>query len=260
MLANILTHTRAQPSRTGSLIVTLFGDAILPRGGTLALASLLEIFRGLDIADTVVRTAVSRLTADGWLDRNRVGRHSFYRLTQRAIAATQAAVPRIYGPAPAWDGKLRLVIDPGPDRAPLLAAGYGAVSPTLLISPNGPHHTLLAEAPPETLQSLAARAWPLPDLAARYETFLQTFPATIPPTPDALLIRLLLIHEFRRIALRDPQLPPQLLPPDWPGHPARTRAATLHTRLLPASEQWLSHHATTESGPLPPASSPRTFR
>ncbi len=31
-LAAILSHMRAEPSRTWSLIVTLFGDMVVPRG------------------------------------------------------------------------------------------------------------------------------------------------------------------------------------------------------------------------------------
>ena len=97
MLPPILARLRAQPSRTGSLIITLYGDAIAPRGGVLWLGTLLEIFRALDIGEGVVRTAVSRLAADGWLARLRQGRNSFYRLAERGQAETDAATPRIYG-------------------------------------------------------------------------------------------------------------------------------------------------------------------
>jgi phenylacetic acid degradation operon negative regulatory protein len=260
LLQRILERLKTQPSRTGSVIVTLFGDAILPRGGTLALASLLDIFRMLDINDGVVRTAVSRLGAEGWIERIRIGRNAFYRLSPRAIAATDAAIPRIYGPAPIWDGKLRLVLDPGPERAALIEQGYGTLAPNLLLSPTGAHATLTAEAPAETLPHLAARAWPLVGLAARYESFLDTFPPDTPTSAaHALPLRLLLIHEFRRIALRDPQLPVALLPSDWPGHPARRRAALLYARLHPDSENWLDRHASSIAGPLPPPVSSRQF-
>ena len=62
-LAPILAHLNAGPSRTWSVIITLFGDAIVPRGGAIWLGTLLAIFRALDIGDGVVRTAMSRLTA-----------------------------------------------------------------------------------------------------------------------------------------------------------------------------------------------------
>jgi phenylacetic acid degradation operon negative regulatory protein len=34
---------------------------------------------------------------------------------------------------------------------------------------------------------------------------------------QAFIVRTLLIHEYRRVLLRDAQLPPALLPLDWPG-------------------------------------------
>jgi phenylacetic acid degradation operon negative regulatory protein len=260
MLAAILDRLRAQPSRTGSLIVTLFGDAVAPRGGTLALASLTGIFRVLGIGDGVVGTAVSRLTAEGWLERSRTGRHSFYRLSPRAAAETERAVPRIYGPALAWDGRLRLLIEPGADRGALVAAGWGAVNAGLLISPFGPEGTLFATGGTETLRALAARAWPLADLARRYHAFLATFPADAGAGADeALPVRLLMVHEFRRLALRDPGLPDALLPADWPGHAARARAAELYERLRGPSERWLDAHALGAHGRLPPATEPRRF-
>ena len=48
-----------------------------------ALATLLEFFETLAIDASVVRTAMSRLTADGWFERSKIGRNSFYRLVQR---------------------------------------------------------------------------------------------------------------------------------------------------------------------------------
>src|SRR5437764_11885759 len=95
-LARIIDQLRREPSRTGSIVVTVFGDAILPRGGSVWLGTLLEFFTGLDIDGGVVRTAMSRLAADGWLERNRVGRNSFYRLAGKGRRTFNAATQHIY--------------------------------------------------------------------------------------------------------------------------------------------------------------------
>src|SRR5215471_4203510 len=76
-LGEILRHLRAEPSRTWSVIITVFGDAIVPRGGSVWLGTLVRFFAALGSNDGVVRTAMSRLAADGWLERSRVGRNSF---------------------------------------------------------------------------------------------------------------------------------------------------------------------------------------
>src|SRR5579871_1840161 len=116
-LAPILGHLRAEPSRTWSIIVTLYGDAVAPRGGSLWLGTLLEIFEALGIGGNVVRTAMSRLASDGWLERTRVGRNAFYRLAEKGSETFAAAERRIYavGP-PAWDGAFALAVLDGPSR------------------------------------------------------------------------------------------------------------------------------------------------
>lgn len=79
-LSRIVNRFKREPSRTGSLIITFYGDAILLRGGSVWLGTLLAFLELLEIDGGVVRTAMSRLAADGWLDREKVGRKSFYRL------------------------------------------------------------------------------------------------------------------------------------------------------------------------------------
>src|SRR3954470_12961231 len=95
-LAGIIQQLKREPSRTGFIIITVFGDAIVPRGGSVWLGTLLEFFKTLDIEGGVVRTAMSRLAADGWLERARVGRNSFYRLADKGRHTFDAATRHIY--------------------------------------------------------------------------------------------------------------------------------------------------------------------
>jgi phenylacetic acid degradation operon negative regulatory protein len=70
---------------------------------------------------------------------------------------------------------------------------------------------------------------------------------------DAFTARILLIHYYRRVVLRDPLLPAALLPTDWPGRAARQLCGEIYRGLLPASEQWLDRNGVNETGPLPAA-------
>src|SRR5260370_1282950 len=99
-LARIVDHLRREPSRTGSIVITVFGDAIMPRGGSVWLGTLLEFFKALDVDSGVVRTAMSRLAADGWLEREKIGRNSFYRLAHQGRQTFVPANPHIYHPPP----------------------------------------------------------------------------------------------------------------------------------------------------------------
>src|SRR3978361_431101 len=95
-LARIIEQLKREPSRTGSIVITVFGDAIVPRGGSVWLGTLLEFFKTLDIDSGVVRTAMSRLAADNWLERHKIGRNSFYRLARKGRQTFDAAVTHVY--------------------------------------------------------------------------------------------------------------------------------------------------------------------
>lgn len=259
LLARVLERVRSEPSRTPSVIVTLFGDAVAPRGGVVWLGTLFEVFRTMEVGDGVVRTAMSRLAADDWVERARVGRNSFYALSQRAADESAAAARVIYG-SPPDRGEARLLMAVDGDREALQARGFVPLAPGVLIAPGCPRagaSMLDIAGPPEATRALAARLWPLGDIAGLYRRFLDmTRDVHVPAALDgleALAARVLLIHEWRRIVLRDPRLPGALLPPDWPGAQARAACARLYRALLPSSEAWLDVNGLTPGGPLPPA-------
>lgn len=260
--------------RAGSLIITLYGDAIVPRGGGLWLGSLSDIMALFGIDAGHVRTAISRLTADGWLEREKAGRNSYYRLSRREEGSFIAATQRIYfAHAPAFDGRLRLaLLGPGVDdrsaaRPALERAGFAALTPTTYVAFADPSPPLpdtegvfvLHADAADDVHALAAAAWKLAPLAAAYRSFIDRFAPLEkaltqdkPPTgADALIARVLLIHEFRRIVLRDPGLPAALLPADWPGAAARALAGRIYRRLVTESEAFLSAKAQDRKGPLP---------
>ncbi len=257
LLAPLLDHWRERPQRTWSVVVTAFGDAIGPRGGSVQLATLVELFAAMGVDAGAVRTAMHRLVADGWTERRRTGRTSAYALTQRGIATSTEAAERIYaaGP-PAWDGRFHLVLQPQ-DRAGLQRAGFGQASPGLWVAP-GPapaaeRLTLAATASPEAARLLGAQAWPLEPLGQSYMRFIEAFAALpgwhdVAPL-DAMVARTLLIHEYRRLVLQAPALPAEILPANWPGATARALCAQAYRALLPASEAWLDRHGLPPAGP-----------
>ncbi|MDR3461856.1 MAG: PaaX family transcriptional regulator C-terminal domain-containing protein [Beijerinckiaceae bacterium] len=266
---------KAEPSRTWSIIVTFFGDAIVPRGGSVWLGTLLELFEALGINAPVVRTAVSRLTTDDWLDRTRLGRNSFYRLSGRGASEFEQAAKRVYAGAGPNSGASELSFallkaegDKDAAREDLKRSGYAQVSGDLWMSVNGvapPSANAICfsgHATREDGWALARICWPVGELAARYAEFLRAFSALdenlkhhhdVLPR-NAIIARTLLIHEFRRIVLRDPILPEAILPPDWPGREAAALCRRLYGKLLPASEAWLDTHGRCAGGLLPPAS------
>jgi phenylacetic acid degradation operon negative regulatory protein len=70
---------------------------------------------------------------------------------------------------------------------------------------------------------------------------------------SAFLLRTLLIHDYRRLLLRDPELPDVLLPSPWPGQAARLLCKEIYRRLLDASERHLALHLKLANGSTPKA-------
>ena len=107
-------------------------------------------------------------------------------------------------------------------------------------------------------------AWNLNDLAAMYASFVQRYQPVLAQLradvqvdidgESAFLLRTLLIHDYRRLLLRDPELPEVLLPTKWPGQTARMLTKELYRRLLAPSESHLNKHLILANGDAPPAS------
>jgi phenylacetic acid degradation operon negative regulatory protein len=273
-LDRIVEQLKREPSRTGSIVITVFGDAIVPRGGSVWLGTLLEFFRGLDIDSGVVRTAMSRLAADGWIERCKVGRNSFYRLVKKGRQTFDVATAHIYDPPPSdWTGRFELLLIPASEdrdaaREALKNAGFGSPLPGVWVAPSGvpvPEQAVSAirlevSAEDDSGRRLLRQSWPLDRTADAYAKFIKAFEplrawmerGTLSDA-DAFTARILLIHHYRRVVLRDPLLPSALLSADWPGRAARKLCGEIYRGLLPASERWLDANASNENGPLPKA-------
>jgi phenylacetic acid degradation operon negative regulatory protein len=276
---------RQRPPRAGSLIVTIFGDSLLPRGGTIALGSLIELAAPFGLNERLVRTATARLAQDGWLAARRVGKRSEYRLTENGRAQFAEATERIYGEAGThWSGRWTLVVLPSLPaaerqrlRRELAWQGYGELSSGVFAHPQvrslgagtgggrraeWPAGTLVFAADlaaPATDAVLIEEGWDLKALAQRYRAFVSRFERVLGALSEApghetgFVLRTLLIHEYRRLHLRDPLLPERLLPPEWPGTRAALLCRAIYATVFAASETHLSSVGARLAGALPPA-------
>jgi phenylacetic acid degradation operon negative regulatory protein len=109
-------------------------------------------------------------------------------------------------------------------------------------------------------EQLVAMGWDLGELARRYRRFVEMFaPLDAALTRSvkaagetAFVLRTLLVHEYRKVHLRDPQLPASLLPRQWAGADAHALCRSLYARVFGASEEFLSTRVQTLAGALPP--------
>jgi phenylacetic acid degradation operon negative regulatory protein len=110
----------------------------------------------------------------------------------------------------------------------------------------------------EPSSELLGRAFDLSEIAAAYTEFVRRFApfrddvetGGLAPAA-AFRLRILMSHEFRRVRLRDPGLPAELLPEAWIGGRAWSLMRDLYDGLLEVSDTHLHAVVSTVSGPLP---------
>ncbi len=282
----LIDEFKSRPTvRAGSLITTVFGDAIAPRGGNVWLGSLIEAMSYFGISERLVRTSVFRLARDGWLQSEQIGRRSYYSLSADGRVKFDQATHRIYGsPVTDWNGQWCLLLLSGLETTTKETArkecgwlGFGAMSANVLAHPAPDLDDLdvtikrlgvtgqLVVISGQTIRNeagmrqLAHNSWNLAELDECYRGFVATFRplmAALQKNPKvaektAFIARTLLIQEYRKIMLRDPLLPQELLPGDWQGAAAYQLCSNLYRVLYAAADRYLTATMETADGPLP---------
>jgi phenylacetic acid degradation operon negative regulatory protein len=249
-----------------SALFDLYGDHLRVRGGQAPVAALVRLLAPLGVSAPAVRTAVSRMVRQGWLQPVRLPGGPGYALTPRASSWLDEAAQRVYARAdPPWDGRWHLVVVERPPerarrervRAALTYLGYAPVGEATWVSPRAAPglETLLAT---EHLRAerfragydgdargLLARAWDLDGLGQAYQQWLRWAGALIagtgPDAPDEAVFaqRSALVHEWRKFLFSDPGLPAALLPAQWPGRQAADFFRRESARLLPAAARYV---------------------
>jgi phenylacetic acid degradation operon negative regulatory protein len=284
--ALVRTFRSQRPLRGGSLLVTIIGDAIAPRGGAVTLGSLIRLAAPFGLTERLVRTSVARLAQDEWLEARRDGRLSEYRLSAQGRRRFAEATQRIYGENPHdWNGRWTLVLLASSVngksrerlREELQWLGFGEPGLNVFAHPTcraadtrarlgrlggAPQLTILEaqNSDAEADRRFAAAGWDLAELARRYQRFVRLFePIRLalaarerPDAETAFVVRTLLIHEYRKIHLRDPLLPAQLLPREWVGTEAYDLCRETYGKVFELAETHLANVAARIDAPLPP--------
>jgi phenylacetic acid degradation operon negative regulatory protein len=251
--------------RARSALFDVYGDHLRSRGDQAPVSSLIRLLEPVGIAAPAVRTAISRMSAQGWLEPTRVDAAPGYRATRRAIERLTEAASRIYrrGPEP-WDGRWRLVFVDLPRergsrlrlREELHYLGYAEHAPGVWVCPHDRPGVdeVVARAGGTARHGLAVSldpdpvgAWDLSALATAYaawpalaDELLDTEERAPDQDEAAFAARFRLVHEWRKFLFDDPGLPAELLPRDWPGVPAAELFTSEAERLKPASDRFVA--------------------
>jgi phenylacetic acid degradation operon negative regulatory protein len=231
-----------------SLLITVLGEYVLPRGGPVWTSVLVRAMGLLGVAEKSARQALARSAAEGWVSPDRSGRRVRWELTEPGRTLLTDGARRIFSfgqAAREWDGRWLLVLASVPDskrelrhrlRTQLAWAGFGALAAGVWVSPDPEREaearSILASlgladsamsflgryGAVGTQETVARQAWDLDAVSARYQDFIDAFADAGPATgPDFFVAQTRLVHAWRRFPFLDPQLPAGLLPSGWAG-------------------------------------------
>lgn len=254
-----------------SALFDLYGDHLLHRRGSAPVAALIRLLEPLGVRAPAVRTAISRMVAQGWLtpvelvagpDEATV---PGYALTDRARLRLDQAGERIYRTqSGTWDGQWHVrVLAPITERSrrervrtQLRFLGTAPISDSTWVSPHasvevdqllldeGLSAVCLTTSDIGPLGTLLA-AFDVDGLGRDYQAWLDDagrMVAKVGPATDdvaAFVVRSELVHSWRKFLFSDPGLPGELLPPDWPGRRAAAFFDEHAARLLPATNRFV---------------------
>ena len=236
--------------------------------GTIVGSELYPVAEACGLTAEQVRSCLRRLVSEGMLDRDGRGASATYRSTTAGIAALRLSTLRTrlaYSQDAAgkgWNRKWRLVAFAIPEgqraardefRLSLLDMGGAALQNGVYVSPHDWHRFVLEAANRAGVAEfvvmatsddlsvggesdpriLARKLWPIDELAARYEAFVEKY-QNVPESltqhrqrreriADSVYLpgAFAMATALNEVFLADPLLPPELLPRPWPGRVAR---------------------------------------
>ncbi len=255
--------------RVWSIIATIMGDVVETMGGDITIAELITICTNLDIEPQAVRTAMSRLTKEGWVDRMSDGRGAGYKFSHLRRGEFNDATRYIYAPPSAQPDAWRvgiLPLWPQAQKRRLIAemsAAYPIIINQHMVIWQPAHDKDLPEDCRQYLTIFDRMPLTMPAAISNLD---EALPGQISPSPqaslittlvsyagaalreditpkDALIIRIILMHFWRRLVLRHAHVHAPFDDNIWPLPRLHQAMAAVYPKLASVSAPALPHDA-----------------
>jgi phenylacetic acid degradation operon negative regulatory protein len=234
--------------RVWSVIVTLFGDLAQERDDRISGTLLSQLTARMGIRPEAMRVALHRLRKDGWIISERTGRTSTYRLSDKGFDEGLAARGRIYASHVEMPKNWSLAIAPPLASVERLTLDQEMLTIGALVAASGIY--LMPDVPtskgflcvsgdlkqlPDWVYKITAPR----DLTTGYHVLSDIFDQLTnrfdesPPSDDLDIaaLRVLIVHNWRRLVLRHAPLPAEFYPEGWIGLKCRQQVIALLKRL-----------------------------
>lgn len=238
------------PVKAWSLIVTILGDLAADEGARVPGPVLSRLTDPMGIKPEALRVAIHRLRRDGWITSERDGRMSLYGLTAHGRSLTRSVSARVYGRSVRMPERWQLLIAPnsevlqGVDHPDLIV-----ISARVAILPNDavelPGAVFAWEATPGLVPDWMKSVLVPDELGAAYAMLAEALgEARAFGAPETLLekavLRLVALHQWRRLVLRHGAGVEALMGPGWHGALSRTRVSEILDLLARPTPQNLT--------------------
>ncbi|HEX6457458.1 MAG TPA: PaaX family transcriptional regulator C-terminal domain-containing protein [Thermoleophilaceae bacterium] len=250
-----------------SILLTVLGEYVLPRGEPVWQETLVAALGALDYGEHAARQALARSVREGWLVSERHGRRARVHLSASTAELLRSGAERIYGFGEPWDwdGEWLMLVLRVPEarrevrhqlRTQLAWAGLGSLGGGVWLTPHVEREAeleALVRAEPEAEvvsfhgrigsfgepRRVADAAWDLAAVIEEYKRFIARFSRLRPASPAAVFrAQTELVHEWRRFPFVDPDLPAELLARDWPRRRAHDLFRERHDRWAAAARSY----------------------
>jgi phenylacetic acid degradation operon negative regulatory protein len=248
----------------------VLGAAQVPPSPPLPGPVLVRMLGDLGMAEGAARSTILRMRRAGSITSVRVDRTAGYAPSPSAPAGHRRHAAG--SAAAAWDGEFHTLLVQVPERRrgfrdalrrAAHIAGYRGLGPGLLVAPTDRRAELaptLERVPKDALilpghlrltiedsRTVAMRLWELDELGARYRVLADTAHAAAararadpPAGPDALRALAAATLPIYEAIRDDPELPMQLLAPDWPQHRLRVALTECLHALVPRVAEYVA--------------------
>lgn len=247
--ASVARLTASGTQRVWSVLVTIFGDLAQGEPDQISGALITRLTSAAGIKAEATRVALHRLRKEGWIESVRVGRNSVHRLTAFGRAQSAAAAPRIYARQTIRPDSWHILVADSSEASRqeladlMLTGDYIALNSATALAagpaPDGTEELLVVQSDDVTVPGwLRERCGPEP-LKESYDQLLEMLrfvrdhlpPEGVSDPIQRAVLRVLIVHNWRRIVLRNPELPASFLPQDWNGRACRDVVMELLDRL-----------------------------
>jgi phenylacetic acid degradation operon negative regulatory protein len=264
-------------ARFRTVIYTLFGAYIIPRGGEVHVGNLIELVRPLGFSANAIRLGLSRMSRYGVFKIRRKGRRSYYSLSPKGMHRMEKGKVRAFDVKhKKWDGRWRLVVYKVPEtlrtlrdklRTELCNMGFASLSASVWISPHNLRSQIagivkeigvtknveMFEAEYTGFRSakeFAVHMWDIEALKNRYQVFVRKYTTlrsrfeslkkrgSLMGPGECFAERFCLTAEYVALRLDDPMLPLKLLPANWVGLRAQILHDAVWRLLKPAADDF----------------------